>query len=154
MIPSFVSVDGAPWAVLPPGIHYATLAEVEAHFAFTPHRRMLFNGLCAMLHALQSAGCSLAYLDGGYTTSKPHPKDFDGCWDPAGVVGAKLDPVLLDSSNGRSAQTAKYGGEMMIATTVEGASNRTFLDFFQTDRFTGERKGIVGLRLGTKGLSP
>ena len=47
------------------------------------------------------------YLDGSFVTAKEFPSDFDGCWDPDGVDGAKLDPVLLVYDNLRAAQKAK-----------------------------------------------
>jgi len=58
-----------------------------------------------------------------------------------------LDSVFLDFSNGRRAQKRKYLGEFFPAQMPEGASRRLFLDFFQTDKETGKRKGIVGLNL-------
>jgi hypothetical protein len=33
MIPALVPVKGAPWDVLPPGVHLATLAQVATTFA-------------------------------------------------------------------------------------------------------------------------
>ena len=41
MIPSFTSLPGAPWAVLPPGEHLATFKEIESKLAFNPHRKKL-----------------------------------------------------------------------------------------------------------------
>ncbi len=95
---------------------------------------------------LKHAGCKSAYLNGSYTTGKNHPEDFDACWDPTGVEPRKLDPVLLDFSNKRSVQKKKYGGELFISSTY-AQLGITFLDFFQTDRFTGQRKGILFLDL-------
>ena len=45
MIPAFVPIKGAPWDVLPPGIHPATLAEVATTFATNAKRRLLYDGL-------------------------------------------------------------------------------------------------------------
>lgn len=64
-----------------------------------------------------------------------------------GVDPARLDPVLLDCSDGRAAQKARYGGELFPAELPEGASGRTFLEFFQIDRQTGLAKGIIQLDL-------
>ena len=58
-----------------------------------------------------------------------------------------LDPVLLDFSNDRAAQKAKYFGEFFPAQLPEGRSGRTFLEFFQRDRLTDHLKGIVILQL-------
>src|SRR3546814_2730258 len=108
MIPDLIELASpCPWAVLPPGIHDTSLAEVEARFATTPHRKWLFDGFVRMAQALAAAGCQYVYLDGSFVTAKPHPGDFDGCWDHVGVDPAKLDPVFLDFSKKREAQKAK-----------------------------------------------
>ena len=58
-----------------------------------------------------------------------------------------LDPVFLDFNDGRAAQKARFGGELFPAELPEGGSGKRFLDFFQTDRKTGRRKGIVTITL-------
>ena len=78
---------------------------------------------------------------------KPAPNDFDACWSVKGVEPDKLDSVLLDFSDDRAAQKAKFGGELFPAELPEGASGRRFLEFFQLDKATGQAKGIVGIRL-------
>lgn len=145
MIPDLIDLKSCPWAVLPPGIHDATFAEVEARFATTPHRRWLFDGFVRATVALRVAGCSTVYLDGSFVTAKPHPGDYDGCWDHTGVNFKMLDPVLLDFSNKRAAQKAKYMGEMFIAGISSGMV--PFLDFFQIEKFTGAAKGILRISL-------
>jgi hypothetical protein len=108
MIPELIDLGlPCPWAVLPPGIHDTTLAEVEARFATTPHRKRLFDGFLRMVQALEAAGCRYVYLNGSFVTAKPHPGDYDGCWDHAGVDPSKLDPVLLDFDSKRAAQKSK-----------------------------------------------
>jgi hypothetical protein len=78
--------------------------------------------------------------------AKSKPNDYDGCWDPEGVDFRLVDPVLLDLSNGRAAQHAKYRGALMRADHVfdEKASGRV-LDGQQRDYHTGRLKGIVEL---------
>lgn len=147
MIPQLIDIgNGCPWPVLPPGVHKTTLGKIKSTFAYTPHRKKLFTGFRDALSDLKHAGCKSVYLNGSYTTGKNHPEDFDACWDPTGVEPEKLDPVLLDFSNKRSAQKQKYGGELFIISTY-AQPGITFLDFFQTDRFTGQRKGILFLDL-------
>ena len=125
-----------------------TLAEIEERFCANDHRKKLFEGLCAVIENLRQAGCRVAYVDGSFVTGKPLPSDFDGCWDPVGVLAARLDPVLLDFENGRAAQKKKYGGEMFICTSPAVPSgNIRFLEFFQKEKHTGEAKGLIGLRL-------
>jgi hypothetical protein len=132
---------------LPPGIHPGTWEEIDATFGTTQHRKGLLRGLHRALISLRDAGCARAYINGSFTTAKEDPGDYDGCWEPQGVDPSKLDPVLLDFSQGRAAQKAKFGGELFIASGTAGPGSR-FLDFFQRDKFTGEPKGIVAIDLG------
>jgi len=96
---------------------------------------------------LKAAGCRLVYLDGSFVTSKPMPGDFDACWGVDGVDVEKLDPVFLDFTNGRARQKGRFGGEFFPAELPEGRTGRTFLQFFQTDKETGDAKGIVAIDL-------
>lgn len=145
MLPNLVEI-GSLWEVLPPGIHEASLDEVESRFAINDHRRRLFDGFRTALDALRLAGCRMIYLDGSFVTGKPKPADFDACWDTAGVDDSKLDPVLLDFLDRRRAQKQKYGGELFPSSAL-AAPGSVFIEFFQTDSHTGKRKGIVRIRL-------
>lgn len=87
------------------------------------------------------------YVDGSFVTVKEAPGDFDGCWDPLDVDGKQLDPVLLDFTNKRVAQKAKYGGELFPSLALADPAGNTFLEFFQIDKATGEAKGIVAIDL-------
>jgi hypothetical protein len=149
MIPPFVTIAGAPWDVLPPGIHDATLTEVEAAYTYNPRRRELFAGLVDAATHLHQVGCQTILLDGSYVSAKPIPGDFDVCWEPTGVDLAKLDPVFDDFSNGRAKQKARFGGEFFPSSLVEAASGATFAIFFQTEGFTGKKKGILSISLTT-----
>jgi hypothetical protein len=142
MIPPLVPIKGAPWDVLPPGVHPASLADVATTFAINAKRRLLNDGLLLAATALHVAGCSKLYLDGSYVTAKTMPSDYDGCWDPTGVDRAKLDPVFLDFSNKRQAMKNKFGGEFFLSN-APNAPAQTFLDFFQIEKFTGQAKGIL-----------
>jgi hypothetical protein len=123
-------------------------------FAITPHRQWLFDGFTRAADALRVAGCDIIYLDGSFTTGKPHPDDYDGCWDHAGIDLGRLDPVLLDFSHKRAAQKRKYLGEMFPALSSNGTGG-TFLDFFQVEKFSGEPKGIIRISLAaSKGPTP
>ena len=42
----------------------------------------------------------------------------------------------------------KYKGDLFPAEIPEGTSGKLFLDFFQTDKITGELKGIIALDIG------
>ena len=81
-------------------------------------------------------------------SDKTVPDDFDGCWEETGIDFNSLDPVLLNFTGGRAAQKAKYGGELFPACNSADAQGSTFLEFFQIDKYTGSRKGIIALNLG------
>lgn len=147
MIPPLIILPDAPWPVLPPGVHPATLDEVEAAFATNQLRRQLFAGLVDAAGRLRAAGCSTIYLDGSYVTGKPRPGDYDCCWDPGGVSHGKLDPVFLDFKNGRAAQKRALKGEFFPSSMFCVDVGKTFVEFFQLDRFTGKKKGIISISL-------
>lgn len=128
--------------VLPPGIHRGSWDEVRDRFGFTPHRRSLLLGAYRALLDLRQAGCRRAWLDGSFVTAKENPADFDLAWDTAGVKGALLHPVLLDTEPPRHAQHARYGGDI-VPNVRERDSGTPFLDFFQQDSTTGAPRGIV-----------
>ncbi|QCI69070.1 hypothetical protein E8M01_06595 [Phreatobacter stygius] len=149
MIPSLVTLSGSPWDVLPPGIYPATFAEIEHGYAYNERRRFLFAGLIdASLH-LAKAGCQIVFLDGSYVSAKPIPGDYDACWDPVGVDFTKLDPVFDDFDNGRANQKARFGGEFFPSTLMSLDIGAVFTEFFQIDRFTGKKKGILRITLST-----
>lgn len=137
MLPAFAS-NG----LLPAGIHAAMWHELDP-LAGTAWRLRLIDGFRRACAALAVAGCQQVWLDGSFISTKDAPGDFDGCWDPRGVNPALLDPVLLDFTNRRAAQKAKYGGELFIATADAVLGGRVFLDFFQFDKDTGQPKGIL-----------
>jgi hypothetical protein len=145
MIPDFVDVGG-PWRVLPPGVHDATLDEVEGRFATSDRRKSLFSGFMDGVRALRKAGCSTILLDGSFVTEKALPGDFDACWYPIGVDATKLDPVLLEFSNGRQKQKERFGGEFFPATALADGTH-VFHDFFQIDKYTGHAKGTIRIQL-------
>jgi uncharacterized protein DUF6932 len=137
---------------LPPGIHFTDWPTFRQRFAGTSRRATLLAGLRQALFSLATAGCNLAYIDGSFVTSKPEPGDYDACWSVEGVDEDRLDPVFLTFDDGRAAQKARFGGELFPAELPEGISGRTFLEFFQTDKETGARKGIVAIALDVEQL--
>jgi hypothetical protein len=143
MIPAFQN-DGN----LPPGVHWAAWAEVELRFGRNPYRRRLLRGLKEAAEQLSQAGCKTIFLDGSFVSAKEQPGDFDACWDIADVDPDELDPVFFDFDNGRAAQKARFYGEFFPAQLPEDWSGKIFLEFFQTDKDTGDSKGIVALDLG------
>ena len=145
MIPSLNRVFGT----LPVGIHVATWDEVEATFGNSPKRKTLLEGLKRACLALRAAGVAHLYLDGSFVTGKRNPGDWDACYSGVGVDSSKMDSVLLDFTNERAAQKAKYSGEVFVAEMAATTLGQPYLDFFQTERNTGRKKGIVCVDLGT-----
>jgi len=132
---------------LPPGIHAATWKQIVTRLGFSARRKQLLKGLREALRLLKGAGCRLVYLDGSFVTGKLEPGDYDACWAIEGVDGDKLDPVFLEFSNSRARQKQRFLGEFFPAELPEGATGRTFLEFFQTDKETGDAKGILAIDL-------
>ena len=139
--------------LLPPGIHWATLNEVEQRYALNDHRRRLVGGMSRGFLALLSAGCRIVYVDGSFIGAKTYPGDYDVCWEAAGVRVRDLDPVFLEFSNKRAAQKAKFLGEFFPAHLKAETKSpfRTFFEFFQVDKDTGTKKGIIGINF-VKGI--
>jgi hypothetical protein len=141
MIPDFIDIGG-PWRVLPPGVHSATLEEIELRFATSDHRKRLFSGFRNGVTSLHKAGCRKIFLDGSFITEKPIPGDYDVCWDSMGVNDAKLDPVFHDFSDRRKKQKDRFYGEFFPTNSIADGK-RFFFDFFQIDKYTGNAKGII-----------
>lgn len=150
MLPALIRIPGAPWPVLPEGLHSADFSEVAAGLAINPWRRTLFDGLLDASRNLRQAGCQRLYLDGSFVTGKPHPRDYDVCWDPSGVDPTLLDPVFLNFENRRAAQKSKYKGEFFPSGWPADRTGTIFIDFFQIERFSGRKKGIVLIELPTE----
>jgi hypothetical protein len=107
----------------------------------------MLDGLKLALESLRAAGCRRAYVNGSFVTGKDEPGDFDACWEASGVDSQLLDPVLLDFSDRRRAQKARFGGELFPAEVRADPAGSRFLDYFQHDKTTGAPKGIVALDL-------
>ena len=98
---------------------------------------------------LLCSGCRRVYINDSFVTAKEVPRDYDLCWSIDGVIPEKLNQALLDfSPRGRNTMKEKYKGDLFPAEIPEGTSGRLFLDFFQTDKITGEPKGIIALDIG------
>ena len=133
--------------LLPLGIHWTDWDELCGRYATTPWRRLLLSGLRAALENLKVAGCTVAYIDGSFVTDKEVPKDFDACWEEDGVNLSILNPVLQRFECRRAAQKRVFFGELLPAGAIADAQGRTYLEFFQLDRDSGEPKGIVAIDL-------
>jgi hypothetical protein len=144
LIPEF-NEDGN----LPAGVHESTFDELVERFGMNPKRAWLLDGLKLLIASLVKANCSLIYIDGSFVTSKEVPGDYDLCWSLIGVVEREIDPILLDfTPMGRAKMEQKYRGDIFPAELPEGNSGKLFVEFFQTDKNTGEKKGIVAIKIG------
>jgi hypothetical protein len=142
MIPDFTADE-----LLPPGVHDCEWSELAARFAAGDLRQRQVRGLKAALDDLKVAGCGQVLVDGSFVTAKEVPGDFDVAWDITGVDPAKVDRVILDTSpTGRVAQKIKYCGELFPAQFL-ATSGRTYKEFFQIDKESGNPKGILRLDL-------
>ena len=140
---------------LPPGIYDATLAEISRRFAQTSERQRLVAGLAAVLDLLAECGCRHAWLDGSFitdieATAGRAPRDFDLCWDIAGVdleLLRHLAPNLHPLQANREEARRQYGGDCFFVVGPLTPGTPGLLGFFQRDR-QGRAKGIVHLQLG------
>lgn len=139
---------------LPPGIHTATWQQFVDRFGWNFHRQRLISGLRNALVNLAASGCKRIYIDGSFVTSKEMPNDYDVLWDPFDVDPRLLDPIFLRFDNHRASQKLRYLGEFFPSTMTEIGAGTTFFQFFQIDKNTGGRKGMVMMDLpqfgGTK----
>jgi len=127
------------------GIHRASWDEIQKRYGYNEYRRKLLDGLLIALYSLKSAGCKIVYLDGSFITVKRYPRDFDCVWDVNCVDPKRLHRIFQESSE---RQKFVFGGEFYPTSIIEGLSNSPFLEFFQTDKETLERKGIIMINLG------
>ncbi len=138
---------------LPPGVHLATIEEVERVFGQSnDRRRLLMNGLRKAIAVFKKASVTRIYVDGSFTTDKEEPNDIDGCWSVAGVNAKELDPRFWDFDTPEEADKKRreikeeFGLDFFIAEIIEGGSGKPFPEFFQTNR-DGESKGIIQINL-------
>jgi len=83
-------------------------------------------------------------------TDKDDPGDIDVAWDPTGVDVDRLlelEPLFGDFTDRRAAQKSTFGCEFFPSSLAADSVGNTFLEFFQIDKETEIRKGIVALDL-------
>jgi hypothetical protein len=130
---------------LPPGIHVATLKEVEERFAYNSYRQNLFNGLKLLVKELSKAGCTRLYLNGSFITDKVQPNDYDACWEIENIQPT-IDPLLLNPFKQLAEIKSKYKGDIFprIPELMKGIDH---LEIFQLD-INVNIKGIIVIELG------
>jgi hypothetical protein len=134
---------------LPPGVHVASLAEVEQDFGSSNDRRkLLMKGLLQAVEVLKAGGVSKIFIDGSFTTEKEDPNDIDGCWSNETADPEKLDKRFWDWNTteefeaNREELKKEFGIDFFMAEITEGASKKPFPEFFQVNR-DGDPKGIL-----------
>jgi hypothetical protein len=139
--PAFDPITG----YLPAGVHPMGWDQFIARFSWNNRRRFLITGMRRALSNLRSAGCTAAIVGGSFVSAKDEPTDYDLAFDPVGVDGGLVDPVLRRHDDQRKAMKAKYFGDVFPWGAVACAATRLiYLDFFQRDR-SGVAKGVVHL---------
>ncbi len=129
------------------GIHELSWDDFKKLYNKNSHRSKLLRGLESAIISLKKAGCRIIFIDGSFVSKKEFPNDFDACWEISDVDLSLLDPILLKFDDGRAAMKTKYSGDLFPAQCNEGITGIRFLDFFQTDKNTGEQKGIIKINL-------
>src|SRR3546814_14919970 len=115
MIPTFIYREGAPLGVLPPGVHFASLEEIEKRFATNERRRSPFKGITEVAETLRRAGCRVMLLDGSFVRDTELPAVFERCWDMHGVHAAALEPMLFDLECSGAREEGKWGVELVVS---------------------------------------
>ncbi len=131
---------------LPPGFHLTTIDEFEKRFAYTVWRKKLFDNLIKLIKDLKATGCKEIYIDGSFTTTKIIPGDMDICWEDTGLDYNKVKaimPILFDFANKRQNQQLMYNADIFPAHSPATHTGILYINFFQTDKLTGNQKGII-----------
>lgn len=139
-IPSF-NADG----LLPPGIHSATMAELEQKLGFSPKRYVLVEGLKQVTGELVKLGVTEVYVNGSFVTNKISPKDVD-VYVPVPIGSV----VFNEIAKRRDEWQAQNQVDIYPAVTdVEEEGSLGFFEglFGRTKEFPQRPKGYVKLVL-------
>ncbi|MBI4771506.1 MAG: hypothetical protein HY784_14125 [Chloroflexi bacterium] len=141
MIPAFQE-DG----FLPPGLHLATLQEIEARFATTPRRRELFGRLQRFVELARHASARRMFLNGSYVTAKPEPGDVDVViWLSETRYSELIDREDVHVLELRLMFLTREPREAFAVADEKGWND--WLDFFSSERKRGVQKGVVEVML-------
>ena len=133
--------------LLPPGIHTCSLAEVEATFAYNIKRRQLFEGLEILINDLKSIFSPAIFIDGSFVTQKIIPGDIDICWEEGTGTNYGYEITHLPILFNQAAAKKHYLADIFPSNIMETNSKKLFIDFFQFDKNTNEKKGILKIEL-------
>lgn len=132
---------------LPEGKHDCTLEELKSRFVYNKKRAEIFDGLMKLIEVLKAVSCGTIYVDGSFVTEKSRPGDVDVCWQEG--TGTDLEyeyrnaPILNPSPANRKIHKDFFKADIFPANVMEMGSKKYFLDFFQMDKDTGAKKGIL-----------
>jgi hypothetical protein len=137
---------------LTPGVHPMNWDDFVDEFGYTNHRKMLIDGMKKAINALKKCSCERLYIDGSFVTKKLVPKDWDGCYDEAGMHMQKLRKefaIFYNISPPRQEQKDIFKGEVLPASLEIRfpLPEKTIIDCFQLDINDDSSKGIVQLSL-------
>ena len=147
MPPALVSLRGNSYDCLPPGLYWMGFADLRDIFGFNTHRQLLLSGLVRACSTLRAAGCGRVYVGGSFVTSKEIPSDYDGVWDPAGVIAGRLDPIFYDSTLVEE-QRRLYFGQLFV-----GGLDSEMYRHFSKDKRSGKERGMIGIKLDLKEIT-
>lgn len=132
--------------LLPPGIHTATVEELEEKFGFSARRQQLLRiDFRAVLHELRELGVRALYVDGSFTTLESDPEDIDG------FVSIKhIDSIVGDALRRR---TQVWRNRFRVDLHIAYLDVSGSLEYYQTlygntEDEPPKAKGIVKLILG------
>jgi hypothetical protein len=128
---------------LPPGVHIATLAEIEGRFVTNLGRKRLFNALKKVVKIFEKCNCQEIYLNGSFITIADEPNDYDICWEPTGISPTAELKVILEDLE---AAKMKYLGDIFVRFPVPPFYFDHVIEW-QKDR-NGNAKGIIRIELG------
>jgi hypothetical protein len=132
---------------LPPGIHDATLAEVQTRFAYNDKRTKLLNALKRVISILIECKCQEVFLNGSFITNKEEPGDYDLCYEPTGIVATDNLQMFLKT---REARKEEYLGDIFVRLP-QPPYLADYVEMWQTDtRQDDIPKGIIRIDLRLK----
>ncbi len=107
----------------------------------------MLEGLKRALRMMENCGIERVYIDGGFVTDKPRPKDIDVCYDiPEDARLGAMFPIYPTNHLTRSLTIRGFGAEFFPSDMVEEDSGKPFLDFFQIDKEDRPR-GVILIEL-------
>jgi hypothetical protein len=125
---------------LPPGIHPATLAEIEARFGREPElRRVQMESLRWLVDAARRAGVERLVVNASFVTDVPEPNDVD-CALLLGPDYPRDEAAAAELDDGLPFMQFQLLGRADFDDLIER--------FYATDRLTSP-KGMVEVTLWT-----